>query len=78
MYELLHDGAGQANSPHLPGLTDPATLTACDYDPHHEGAAAQFEATARQFEPTSSPGRAPVEAAFVEVVTALQTAAGGR
>ena len=57
VYELVDDGG----SPHLPGLTDPATLIGCDYDSHRVVAGDDFEAPGRQFEPTSSPRRAPVE-----------------
>ena len=57
VYELVDDGG----SPHLPGLTDPATLIGCDYDSHRVVAGDDFEAPGRQFEPTSSPRRAHVE-----------------
>jgi DNA primase len=33
VYELLWDGGGLDGAPHLAGLVDPETLTACDYDP---------------------------------------------
>ncbi len=36
VYELLYDGGGGDGRPHLIGLTDPATLTPCSYDPDIE------------------------------------------
>lgn len=55
VYELTHDGGGRTGAPHLPGLTDPTSLSEPhDYDRNIEGPDGQFEGG-------SSPGRAPVE-----------------
>jgi energy-coupling factor transporter ATP-binding protein EcfA2 len=54
VYELIWDGGGTDGQPHLAGLTDASALRACDYDPH-------FEPLNGQFEPPSSPLRAPIE-----------------
>lgn len=37
VYELVWDGGGTDGTPHLAGLVDPATLTACGYDPDLAG-----------------------------------------
>jgi DNA primase len=56
VYELLYDGGGTDGRPHLVGLTDPATLTPCGYDPDIEHVAADSEGP-------SSGQRALIEAA---------------
>lgn len=75
LYELTHDGGGTTGTPHLPGLTDPATLV----EPH--GYDRNFEGAEGEFEGGSSPYRAPVEHAVEHPddgePVALHLAAGG-
>jgi hypothetical protein len=54
VYELLWDGSATDVTPHLAGLTDPATLRACDYDPN-------LVAPHGHPVPTSSPVRPPID-----------------
>jgi len=51
VYELAWDGGGLDGGPHLAGLTDAETLTACDYDP-------DLAVDEGRFEGGSSPHRA--------------------
>ncbi|MGH3368930.1 MAG: hypothetical protein ACRDPR_02925, partial [Nocardioidaceae bacterium] len=54
VYELAWDGGGTDGQSHLAGLTDAATLTACDYDPN-------LAVVDGHLEGGSSPHRAPIE-----------------